>query len=78
MLSGGRLQIEADCASGGSLVIASGASWTLHADGDALQFGTVSIGGTPLAAGAYAFADLVVDYSNEVSLARAGNSRPPS
>ncbi|MGD7651626.1 MAG: hypothetical protein ACQCXQ_00325, partial [Verrucomicrobiales bacterium] len=72
VLSGGRLQIEADCTSTGSLAVATGATWTLHADGDALQFGTVSIGGTPLAAGVYAFADLVVDYSNEVNGATSG------
>ncbi len=71
VLSGGKLQIEADCVAAGSLAVDSGATWVLHADGDALQFETVCIGGTPLAAGDYSFADLVANFA-EVTGAVAG------
>ena len=71
IVGGGKLQIEADFIAGGGLTVDSGAAWVLHADGDSLQFHTVSIAGTSLAAGVYSFADLVADFP-EVTGASSG------
>ncbi len=63
VMAGGKLQIEVNCTSPGSLTINRGAIWNLHADGRSLQFDTVSIGGTVLTPGVHSFSDLVADFT---------------
>jgi alkaline phosphatase D len=70
--AGGKLAIEKTCTAPGSLTIDRGASWVLHSDGSALQFGSVSIGGSPLEGGVHAFTDLIAEFPNEVTGAVGG------